>query len=240
MACSHARNCPAATPNWTIGTDSSGQAGRVDGRLWSATTGTSGGTAAADESYVGSVPKLDPNERALADVLTKLTRRELAVEHFGPRAAGYGLGRLEEYPAPGVTTLVTLGASRQPFSMWRGLPLGNEAVLSIAGDSSEMADLLKAAVLEGHRRSLAKDRRRVMEANSVWAPGYEPHLLFTDAASVSPALMVQKKVGDHYVEFLSAIPIGDRELREYDRDVGAFIARLADSPSLATYPRSWP
>ena len=163
------------------------------------------------------------------------------VEPFGPTAGGYALGRLEDYPRAGMTTVVTFGASRQPFSIWRGLPLGIELVLTLIGDMAEATELIKAAILEGHQRALAKDdRRRVIEANGVWAPGYAPHLLFTDAVSATPELMVQKKFGERYVSFLSAIPIDDRELREYDRDISRFIGGLGKVDLIAHYPRPAP
>ena len=184
-----------------------------------------------------------PNPRAEDEAQRKFLRVTTGqmpeVQPFGPTTAQYGLATLEDYPSPGLTTVVTFGAARQPFSTWRGLPLGIDLVLTLAGDITEAAEMLKAAVLEGHRRSLSKDdRRRLIEANGVWAPGYPPHLLFTDVVSATPELMVQKKFGERYVTFLSAIPIDDWELREYDRDIPGFIRGLGDR--VAYYPRPAP
>ena len=180
-------------------------------------------------------------DEAQRKLLRATTGQVPEVEPFGPVEAGYGLGHLVDYPAAGLTTVVTFGAARQPSSMWRGLPLGAEAVLTLAGDVTEVADMLRAAVLEGHRRTLDKaDRRPVMEANGVWAPGYPPHLLFTSAVSATPELMVKKKLGDQYVSFLSAVPIDDRELRQYDRDVNGLLGSLAAGGLVARYPRPAP
>ena len=185
------------------------------------------------------MPNPGAEDEAPRKFLRVTTGQMPEVQPFGPTTARYGLARLEDYPRGGLTTVMTFGAARQPFSMWRGLPLGMDLVLTLAGDITEVAEMLKAAVLEGHRRSLSKDdRRRLVEANGVWAPGYPPHLLFTDVVSATPDLMVQKKFGERYVSFLSAIPIDDLELREYDRDVPGFIRGLEDR--VEYYPRSSP
>ncbi len=172
--------------------------------------------------------------------LRTVTGQRPLIEDFGPATERYSLSSYADYPASGLTTIVTIGVARHPFSMWRGRPLGFELVLTLAGDISEAAEVLKSAVLENHRRVVNQERRRVIEVNGVWAPGYAPHLLFTTAASATPNLMVTKKVGDRYVEFLSAVPIDDRELREYDRDIPRLIAGLAEGGMIVHYPRPVP
>ncbi len=178
---------------------------------------------------------------ALEDFLRKATGRDAELREFGPASSGYAIGRIDDYPASGLTTAVTSGVARQAVSMWRGLPLGHELVLTMDGDPADVLAMVEAAVLENHgRRSRAVDRRPFVAANGVWAPGYAPHLVFTDEASATPELMVQKRLGDRYVAFLSVVPIDDRELREYDRNPAAFIAQLAAGGRVATYPRPMP
>jgi hypothetical protein len=178
---------------------------------------------------------------ALAQLVRKATGRVVELREFGPALSGYAMGRIDDYPASGQTTALTSGVARQAVSRWRGLPLGHELVLTMDGDVAEVLAMVEAAVLENHsRRSDAVDRRPFVAANGVWAPGYAPHLVFTDEASATPELMVQKKLGDRYVSFLSVVPIDDRELREYDRNPGAFIAQLAAGGRVSTYPRPLP
>ena len=177
----------------------------------------------------------------LEALVRKATGRTVEPRQFGPAAAGCALARLDDYPAPGLTTAVTFGVSGQRVSLWRGLPLGHELALTLEGDVSEALAMLEAAVLEDRqRRSGATDRRPFVAANAVWAPGYAPHLLFTSEASVTPELMGIKKAGDRYVSFLSVVPIDDGELRRYDRDAAGFVAQLAAGGRVATYPRPVP
>ncbi len=186
------------------------------------------------------MPELRHEEILQEKFLRTVTGQVPHIEAFGPATGRYSLGSYADYPASGLTTIVTFGVGRQPVSIWRGLPLGFELVLTLTGDISEGAEVLKSAVLENHRRLADQERRRVIEVNGVWAPGYAPHLLFTTAASATPNLMVTKKFGDRYVDFLSAVPIDDRELREYDRDIPRFIAGLAEGGMIPRYPRPAP
>lgn len=136
-----------------------------------------------------------------------------------------------------MTTLVTSGLSDVDYSMWRGLPLGFELLLTTMGDVSHAAaDLYAVAREHGQRKTTG--RRAIIEANGVWAPGYPPHMFFTDQVSATPELIhEEKKLGDRYVTFTSAIQIDDRELRLYDRNPLELIATLNDPLLVATYPR---
>lgn len=113
-----------------------------------------------------------------------------------------------------------------------------ELTLTTADDEGPFVDLLDSLVSAAVDPRFA-DRRRIVEYNGVWAPGYPPHLIFTTQLSATPQLMVQKKVGDRYVEWLSAIPIDDAELRRYDRNIPAFLNELT-AESITVYPRPAP
>jgi hypothetical protein len=173
-------------------------------------------------------------------LLKKLCRVTPTMRSFGPKSKGLEIGTYVDYPAPGLRTHVTFGASQVGWSMWRGLSLSRELTMTLdaTSDTRELVELLEAAVLEDHRIVATKERRSFLEYNGVWAPGYPPHLFFSTSFTATPDLMVQKKLGDRYVQFLSAVPIDDRELRAYERstpDTG--LALEIDDAAIATYPR---
>lgn len=160
------------------------------------------------------------------------------VRPLGPRNAGAQLAVFLDCPRRGLTTLVTVGFSAVPFSSWRGLPLGIELTLTTESDPSPFMDLL-GSLAGGQSDPTGKDRRRIVEFNGVWAPGYPPHLVFTSVVSATPQLIVQKKVGDRYVQWLTAVAIDDAELRRYDRNIPEFLDDLTPE-SIITYPRITP
>ena len=170
--------------------------------------------------------------------VTKVTGSEPRWQAFGRKAPRYWLGVCDDYPVAGARTAVTFGLARRTVSMWRGLPVGFELVLALHGDVADVIEPLVRAVSETD----GQDRRRrpLIEANGVFAPGYAPHLLFTTAVSATPELMVRKKFADRYVEFMAAVPIDDRELRQYDRDVPGLISALRDQGQVLVYPRLTP
>lgn len=161
---------------------------------------------------------------------------------FGPKSKGLEIGTYADYPAPGMLTHVTFGTSQVPWSMWRGLSLSRELTMTLDAKSAsrELVAMLEAAVLEDHRLVATKERRRFLEVHGVWAPGYPPHLLFSTSLTATPELMVRKKLGNRYVQFLTAVPIDDRELRAYERGMsGGDGLRIAAS-AVAMYPRPAP
>ena len=174
-------------------------------------------------------------------LVEKLIGRVPELRPFGPKSAGYALGFYDDYPDAGLRTTVTFGLAQQGGSMWRGLTLGTELAMTIEGDSAAADEMIQAAVLEDRQRLTTKERRRIIEANGVFAPGYPPHLLFTNQASAAPELLLRtKKAGDRYFNLMAAIPIDDIELRRYDRSVPDLIADLQDPTHVAKYPRASP
>lgn len=177
----------------------------------------------------------------VAGVLATAARRAPESMPFGPPDDGLALLRLDDWP-PGRTTWVTTGLSRRAYTTFRGLDVGWELVLTLL-DTTD-ADLveqclqtLRSTVLEDDRRARERDRRPAVEANGISAPGYPPHLVLTDVV-LPPTLRGRKKVGERYVSFLAAVPVGDAELRAYDRSPAAFVGALGDDT--ATYPRPAP
>ena len=189
----------------------------------------------ADTRQVGS----DDQSAAHITKLRALLRRDApsppTLRAIGPPRSGMELAVFADCPRPGLTTLVTVGFSVLPFSIWRTLPLGMELALTTSDDQGPFVELL-GSLVSAAVDPRAADRRRIVEHNGVWAPGYAPHLVFTDRVSATPQLMVQRKVGGRYVQWLSAIPIDDAELRRYDRDIPAFLDELTPD-SITTYPR---
>lgn len=178
--------------------------------------------------------------QAQQQLLVGLTGQEAVLVPFGPKSGGYSLGRLNDFPAAGLTTLVTFGLAEHPVSMYRGLQLGHELVLTCSDDTRDHANSLRSAVLEDRRVRGQAHRRPVVQAEGVWAPGYPPHLLFTSQVTCTPDLLVRRKVGNRYIAFLAAVPIDDRELRLYDRSPAALKDELANSSDLPCWPRPAP
>jgi hypothetical protein len=147
------------------------------------------------------------------------------------------IAKCAAYPSPGLITFVTLGASDLPVSLYRGRAVGFELTLTLAKEDPDIVDTLATAVLENLRLGATRERRPFIEYNGIYAPGYPPHLLFTSHITGTPALCGQKRVSDRYVCFLAAIPVDDRELREYDRSPPALIERIRNSGRIADYPR---
>ena len=169
--------------------------------------------------------------------LKAVTGRALEPVPFGPPAAGYALGAYDGYPRVGHRTLVTFGLARQGGSMWRGLPLGCELVLTHRGDAFDLVELLKGAVIEnGHRRG---GPRAATFHRGEWCvvTGIRATPIFTGDVSATPELLVRKKFSSRYVNFWYAIAIDDRELRQYDRSVRGLIDELQDPVLVAKYPR---
>lgn len=170
--------------------------------------------------------------------LAKVTGIEPPLRSIKAPTHGCACAELSDYPSKGVTTTVSAGLASFGRSMWRALPLGYEIVTCVETGALDAAELLGAVIQEEYRRSSSGDRRRLVEANGVFAPGYPPHLLFTEVVALTPGLLARKKLGDQYVQFLQGVPIDDAELRRYDRDIPAFVQTLASSGQAMKYPRS--
>ncbi len=167
--------------------------------------------------------------KALQGLLEEHAPAGVRTRAFGPKTAGLALAELRDVPSGGATTWVTMGVAEHQRSMWRGLPLGHELGLALAARDDDVVELLEAAVLEDRRRARDDDRRPLVEARGVWAPGHAPHLVFTDTPAIADLVDKRHKVHDRYVSFLAAVPIDDADLRLYDRDPKALIERLAPS-----------
>jgi hypothetical protein len=179
-----------------------------------------------------------------ADVLLPVLDFLETTTGASPDLTSYGSGkrrvqvaRFDDYPSAGLTTFVTVGASRVPVTTYRGLQVGFELTLTLATPDPDTADDLAKAVLENLRVADSDQRRPFIEYNGIFAPGYPPHLLFTEQLTCTPQLSGRKRCGDRWVSFLSAIPLGDDELREYDQSVPTLIARLGKDGQLEKYPR---
>jgi hypothetical protein len=122
-------------------------------------------------------------------------------------------------------------------SIYRGRHVGFELTLTLAKEDPAVIQMLSTAALENLRLAKAGERRPFIEYNGIYAPGYPPHLMFTDQLTCTPALSGQKRFGDRYVQFLAAIALDDRELREYDRSVPALIEQIRSAGRIAEYPR---
>jgi hypothetical protein len=175
-------------------------------------------------------------DQELLDHLNKLLGTKPELRRYGRRSAGVSVAIGKDYPEPGLTTFVTIGASRQPVSVYRGRDVGRELTMTLAKPDPEMIETLANAVLEDLRRRSTENRRPCIEYNGVSAPGYAPHLFFTDQLSLTPKLRGQIRFESTIIEFLAAIPIGDSELRIYDRDVLGLIKRLRHG-RIEKYPR---
>src|SRR5262245_59618534 len=68
-----------------------------------------------------------------------------------PWARRIGMAKCAEYPRPGLTTFVTLGASELSDSLYRGRPVGFELTLTRAKENPEVVDTTATAVLENLR-----------------------------------------------------------------------------------------
>ena len=170
------------------------------------------------------------------DFLAKTTKAPMNVESFGQEQVK--VANFAGYPSKDVTTFVTAGASRWPVSMWRGLQVGFELTLTLAEPDPHTAEALATAVIENLKLADSRQRRPFIEANGIYAPGYAPHLMFTSEVSFIPKLTGRKRCGDGYVQFLSAVPLGDSELREYDRGVRVFLDKLKAGGQIEKYPRA--
>ena len=176
-------------------------------------------------------------DRALEELLAERSGVDLRTKSFGPKTARLARAELAGYPHSGATTWVTVGMARHQRSTWRGLPLGFELVLTLADRDADVVGMLEEAALEDRRRGLGQvDRRPMVEQNGAWAPGHPPHLVFMDPSAV-PDLTGKHKLGDRYVRFLAAVPVGDGEMRLYDRDPAALVRSLTESADLTRYPR---
>lgn len=172
----------------------------------------------------------------ILDFLAATTGAAPDVTHYGSGKRRVHVARFDDYPSAGLTTYVTVGASRLPITMYRGLEVGFELTQTLAQPDPDTADYLAKAVLENLRIADSDQRRPFIEYNGIYAPGYPPHLFFTEQLTCTPKLSGRKRCGDRWVSFLSAIPLGDDELREYDRNVPTLIAKLKKGrPS--KYPR---
>ena len=177
------------------------------------------------------------------------TRREflqflLKITGIQPKQVKYGTSKnpvwimtFAGYPKPGLTTLVSFGASRLAQSMYRGLDIGYELSLTLAKpDSSSVKDLVNI-VVEYLRNGNSGERRASIEYNGVSAPGYPPHYLFTDAVTCTPKFSGRKRFGNQWIELLAAVPLDDAELRQYDRSFPKLISKLRREDEIAKYPR---
>lgn len=176
--------------------------------------------------------KAPKSAATLVALLEALTGASPPLARQGRAKSAIEIATCAGYPRAGLTTLVTIGNARAPFSMYRGVDVGFELTLSVP--DAEVPDLLPslaAAVRENLQRH-ARERRPFIESNGMYAPGYPPHFFFAASLSATPALAGRKRIGASYVHFLAAIPIDDAELRIYDRDVGALIRQLRKTRGL--------
>lgn len=174
---------------------------------------------------------------SIEQFLSDATDGAVTFTPLGPKAAALSAAHLPSFPWAGFDTWVTCGASATRTSMWRGLPVGNELVLTLESESAGAVDLVADmcnVTLEDRKLAVTGERRLSVRANGVWAPGFPPHLVF-----VKPLVSLfegRKKFGDRYVSFYSTVPIDEAELRAYDRDPAAFISSLKAEHAFR-YPR---
>jgi hypothetical protein len=181
--------------------------------------------------------KLRRPDQQLLDFLESDIGFPLKLRAYGPAVRRIQVAEARDYPREGMTTLVTLGNARELVTMWRGLDVGYELTLTTTTPDAMFTDTLANAVLANLVTAAKGERRRPIEYDGVYAPGYPPHLYFTDEATCTPKLSGRKRVGSAWVHFLAAIPIDDAELRDYDRSVPKFRAKLKKNKRLAEYPR---
>ena len=171
------------------------------------------------------------------EFLAKTTKILPPIAIYGSGKRQVQVARFDDYPSAGLTTFVTVGASVLPVSMYRGLEVGFEITLTLAQPDPDTANGLAQAVLENLRVADSGERRPFIEYNGIYAPGYPPHLLFTEDVTCMPKLSGRKRCGERWVSFLAAIALGDVELRAYDRSVPTLIASLKKDGRLDKYPR---
>lgn len=159
------------------------------------------------------------------------------VRAFGTSRRRVCFATFADHPTAGLTTYVSMGASELAVSMYRGLDVGFELTLTVAGEQSELVDALAGALLENWRLADTGERRRFIEANGIFAPGYPPHFLFTEDLTATPKLLGRKRVGERYASHMAAIPLDDAEARAYDRGIRAFIEQLRSDGRITDYPR---
>lgn len=181
----------------------------------------------------------DGVEVAMSRFLRAATGREVDAIRLRPEALACALLQIQHFPSETTTTVVTCGASPRACSMWRRLPVHYELVLVVDDTmnlAGELVESLGDLVREEHRRVNDRDRRSVIEANGVSAPGYPPHLLLS-SQHVSPIFEKRAKLEDRYLSFFSAVPIDDPELRAYDRSPVELVSSLTVEGMLK-YPRT--
>lgn len=159
------------------------------------------------------------------------------IRRFGTAARLVEVAALQGYPSQPLTTYVTLGAASLPVSLYRRLKVGHELTLTVGSHDIDWPEVLGKTVLENLRAAERGERRPFIEANGVYAPGYPPHLLFTDQIRPVPLLSGRQRLGDMLISFFAAIPLGDSELRAYDHDVRGLIAMLGSDGRVVSYPR---
>lgn len=170
-------------------------------------------------------------------ILEYLTKKLGAAPTLRTCARAVEVATVSGYPAPHQSTSVTLGASRLGVSMWRGREVGFELTLTLNRADEDLVGFLGATAAENLRVAASRERRPPIEHNGSYAPGYPPHLLFSESLSLTPELRGRTRLGDGYVHFLAAVPIDDGELRRYDRSPPELIAELAAAGRVADYPR---
>jgi hypothetical protein len=178
---------------------------------------------------------------SVEQLIARVVGRPATVE---PGGAHLAIVRLDDYPAPGQTTLVTSGLAAHRRSMYRGLPVAFELVLTSQRAHVEaLGALLAAAALDdldaaekkiAYLRVQSLPPRGVMH-NGAYQAEREPHLVFSTELAAIPSLAGRHRVGAGYVELLPAIPITAKELEEYDRSPRALIRRLRQIGSLDDY-----
>ena len=181
----------------------------------------------------------DGVEMAMSQFLRAATGRDVDAIRLRPKALASALLQIQHFPTDTSNTVVTCGASPRARSVWRRLPVHYELVLVVDETMNLAGELVKSLgdlVREEHRRANDRDRRSVIEANGVWAPGYPPHLLLS-SRHVSPIFEKRVKLEDRYVSLFSAVPIDDTELRAYDRSRADLVSSLTVEGMLK-YPRT--
>jgi hypothetical protein len=156
---------------------------------------------------------------------TKLIEKKTKIKPIVKIRKKYAVLELVNYPIRFTNTFLSYGLSDEPFTMWRGLPCGFEVIL-VVDNSLETEDYFRdiSSIIRANQKKT--NRRKVVENNGIYAPGYAPHYFFCEAFFQTPKLKGKFKLGDGFFEFISAIPINDLELRMYDKNPLELIQKL--------------
>lgn len=171
-------------------------------------------------------------DSSVAAFVTRVCGRAPVAAHAGPKLT---LLEVDDCPAPGEVSVISVGLGAVPRTLYRGLRVGFELVATTRGDATVLRERLTQAIVDersaakqgtGHLRVQALPPRGVMH-NGAFRAARAPHLLFAAALSRIPALVGRHRIGAGYVEFLPAVLLSDEQLADYDASPSGLIARLA-------------